>query len=190
MAKYTLGFLALFLFVANILAVMDFTLPQRSNALQPKSVAPVTEPQSCVVKVIYDGDTFGCDVDGDGKVTRGQEHIRMLGIDATEMHYSRKNKTGRNQPYALEAKKFLETAVLNRSVYLEYDKEHYDKYGRILAYVHRDPAKKQMLNRELLQKGLAKVVFIRINRRYEAEFNHLQEEAQSRHINLWQNLVS
>jgi micrococcal nuclease len=110
----------------------------------------------------------------------------MLGIDATEMHYSRKNTSGRDEPFAKEAKQWVEANLLHRPAYLESDVKPRDKYNRVLAYVYLDPKGQTMANASLIQAGLAKVLFIGQNRRYEARFYKLEREARQAHRKLWQ----
>lgn len=185
MARFTLSFIALFLFGASILAVLGYSPSRSAESFQGRSSA--LELVSCSALIVYDGDTFGCDFNGDRRVSGQEEHVRLLGIDAPEMHYSRKNQSGRNEPFALEAKTLLEQSILQRRVYLEFDQEQYDLYNRTLAYVYLDERGERMLNRLLLEKGLAKTLFIRFNRRYEADFNRLEKEARSKQRNLWQS---
>lgn len=180
MTRFTLGLMALFLFVASVVSVLE--IPKPSSAAPKPQLPKLT---TCVVKVVYDGDTFGCDMDRDGRVTAQREHVRMLGIDASEMYYSRKNKTGKNQPYAAEATRLVERLTMNQKVYLETDQQPLDKYNRTLAYVYLDGDRKTMLNQLLLEKGLAKILFIGKNRRYEAPFTQQESQARARHTGLW-----
>lgn len=179
MAKLTITLVALILFAASLITVFGNTKAPYQSAYQS---TPLT---TCQVKVVYDGDTFGCDLDKNGKINGQEEHIRMIGIDSAEMHYSRKNQSGQDQPFAKEATQFVEQAILNRSVYLEFDQERFDTYNRTLAYVYLDAKRKQMLNQALLEKGLAKVFFIRVNRRYEPEFVQTEGLAQAKRLNFW-----
>jgi len=181
MARFTL------IFIASVLLIAGFLSRTSLFSDYPPTVSPRTAGQLvvCVPKIIYDGDTLGCDFNGDGKVTRQQEHVRFIGIDATEMHYSPKNHTGKDEPYALPAKQLVERLTLNRPIYLEYDQTQFDKYDRTLAYVYLDPQRKTMLNRLLLEQGLARIMFIGRNRRHEADFIHLQDQSQAQHLNIW-----
>ena len=47
---------------------------------------------ACFVRVVFDGDTIGCDLDANGTIENPAEHVRMLGIDTPEMHYSLRKK--------------------------------------------------------------------------------------------------
>jgi micrococcal nuclease len=124
---------------------------------------------TCRVLVIYDGDTLGCDVNGNGRVDGKAEQVRLIGIDAPEMHYSRKNHTGRDQPGAVAAKQFLTQQVLNKPVRLVQDKRPRDKYGRMLAYVYASNATVSV-NETLLRKGLAGLLFIPPNMALQPRF--------------------
>lgn len=183
MMRFTLSLLAFGLFVASILSMLGYSLPAHVKPVYANK--PVTALTSCTVKIIFDGDTFGCDLNNDKRIQSPEEHIRMLGIDTPEMHYSKKNKTGKNQPYALEATRYVEELTLNKTVYLEFDQEKYDTHDRILAYVYLDPERKTMLNERLLDEGFATLMFIRVNRRYEPEFDQLAQQAQAKHRKIW-----
>jgi endonuclease YncB( thermonuclease family) len=76
-------------------------------------------PSSGVVLQIEDGDTFTLN---DGV------RVRMIGIDTPDMG---------GKKYT-EAKDELSKEVLNKKVYLEYDRYQDDKYGRVLAWVWID----------------------------------------------------
>ena len=62
-------------------------------------------------------------IDGDTIVTNASEHVRLLGINTPE----------KGEFMYDEAKGFLESLVLNKTVTLEFVKNKYDKYNRTLA---------------------------------------------------------
>jgi endonuclease YncB( thermonuclease family) len=95
-----------------------------AEGLSPKGEAPrlkastqaftVNRRMACHVLTVYDGDTLGCDLNGNGRIERPQEEVRLLGIDTPEMHYSRKNPTygsanPTDEPYAKEASRWGKT---------------------------------------------------------------------------------
>lgn len=84
-------------------------------------------------------------IDGDTIVT-GNRSVRLLGINTPE----------RGEPYYAEAKKFLESKVLNKTVRLEFGKEKYDLYERTLAYVFLD---EENVNFEIVKNGFANYYF-------------------------------
>jgi hypothetical protein len=101
------GFLA-----AAILGWKLGALDKIQNYYQLKTLFP----SSGIVSVVEDGDTF---------TLKSGVKIRLLGINAPE-------KGAKNYS---EAKNELTKEVLDKKVYLEYDRYQNDKYGRVLAWV-------------------------------------------------------
>jgi micrococcal nuclease len=181
--KLTFVVIGAFLLGAGIASVFWMELPPRHNLSgQYVFAAPL---EKCIVLKVYDGDTLACDINNNGHIDDSTEHIRLLGIDATEMHWSPKNHTGKDEPYAKEAMDYVVENTMYKPIYLEYDNQIYDKYNRRLAYIYLDPDGNTMLNKQLLEKGLARVLIIGVNRRYSQEFYALQDQAKSQHLNLW-----
>ncbi len=92
---------------------------------------------------VYDGDTIkaeGCDI---------EINVRLVGIDAPE---TSKKKGQPGQPYSQQAKKYLASLVLNKTV----DIKGYglDRYNRILGVIYLD---NQNVNLEMVKAGLAEV---------------------------------
>jgi endonuclease YncB( thermonuclease family) len=86
-------------------------------------------------------------IDGDTVVINSGESVRLLGINAPE----------RGENYFDEATKFLEDMILNKTVRLEYSGKKYDKYGRLLAYLHIG---KENVNIEVVRNGFANVYIL------------------------------
>ncbi len=84
-------------------------------------------------------------IDGDTVKSNGTS-IRLLGINTPE----------KGELYYLEAKEFLETLVLNKTVELEYGKDKEDRYGRTLAYTYIN---RENVNLKLIEEGYANVYF-------------------------------
>ena len=81
-----------------------------------------------VIRVI-DGDTVK--IDYRGKAT----NVRLIGVDTPETVHP-------NRPveeYGKEASNFTKNLLQGESVYLRYDVERTDAYGRLLAYLYRAP---------------------------------------------------
>ncbi|MEK6927908.1 MAG: thermonuclease family protein [Nanoarchaeota archaeon] len=89
---------------------------------------------NCVVRVI-DGDTF---------VLRDNSTVRLICVDAPELH----SQGGE------EAKVFLESLILNKEVRLERDVSDKDEYERLLRYVYLGDV---FVNEELVKSGNADV---------------------------------
>lgn len=91
-----------------------------------------------------------CDyvVDGDTINVEGVGRIRFVGVNTPE----------RGQPGYQEAKDFVKSYCLDKTVYLDVDDaKNHDKYGRTLAIVY---VGKTNLNAILLKKGYAEVMYI------------------------------
>ena len=138
----------------------------------------------CVLLKVYDGDTVGCDLNGDHWIDNPGEHIRLLGIDAPEMHYSKKNKTGVDQPFALEATNWI-SRYLRQTLYLEFDTRRIDRYGRLLAFIYTTPKAEVSLNEMLVSDGLAVTMFIPPNHKYDDRLQELSAQACHLHKGLW-----
>lgn len=94
-----------------------------------------------VVQII-DGDTVK--IDYNGKST----NVRLIGVDTPETVHP-------NKPvefYGKEASNFTKNLLQGESVYLRYDVERTDQYGRLLAYVYRVPDG-LFVNLEIVRQG-------------------------------------
>lgn len=95
-------------------------------------------------------------IDGDTIVSNGTS-IRLLGINTPE----------KREKYFEEAKKFLESKVLNKTVRLEYGKDKKDLYGRTLAYVF---VGNENINQKLISNGFANAYFPSGKDKYYSSF--------------------
>lgn len=113
-----------------------------SNTLSNVNNSPTTAKNyesSGYCPYVVDGDTI--DVDGVGR-------IRFVGVNTPE----------RGQPGYQEAKDFVSSLCLGKTVSLDIDDaKHYDKYGRVLAVVYSGDTN---VNAELLKRGYAEVMYI------------------------------
>ena len=136
-----------------------------------------------VIVRAVDGDTAVVKVDGQEK------RVRFLGVDTPETVHPNKPV----QFYGKEASNFTKESLNGRRVWLEYDSNPQDRYGRHLAYIWlKNPAtvnestmRESMFNAKLLLGGYAKVMIIKPNKRYEAEFKKFQEEAKRARLGVW-----
>jgi micrococcal nuclease len=122
-----------------------------------------------------DGDTIGILYKGE------KEKVRFLLVDTPETSHPRLGE----QPFGKEAKEFTKHLVENaKTLELEFDiGQNRDKYGRLLAYVYADG---EMIQEQLLQKGLARVAYIYApNTRYVDSFTAIQKKAQKQRIGIW-----
>ncbi|PFM41639.1 hypothetical protein COA08_13880 [Bacillus cereus] len=115
-----------------------------------------------------DGDTFRVKL-ANGKV----EVVRFLCIDTPEVHHPRLGL----QPFGLEGVVFTaKYAPVGKEVELEIDVGERDKFKRLVAYVWVDG---QLLNRMLVERGLARVAYIyQPNTKYVDYLEKTQKKAQ------------
>ena len=66
----------------------------------------------------------------------------------------------------------------SKIVYLEFDVQKTDRYGRLLAYVWLDQTKTKMMNEILVRKGYATVYTFPPNVKYQERFLKAQREAR------------
>lgn len=109
-------------------------------------------------------------VDGD-TIKTGNKTIRLLGINCNE----------RGEEYYGEAKRFLESLILNKSVKLVYGKDREDRYGRTLAYVFLN---EENINKKLIEDGYANFYFPSGRDFYYDEFVIAWESCLQKSVNL------
>lgn len=125
-----------------------------------------------VVNVV-DGDTIDVDINGD------TVRVRMIGIDTPESVHSDNDK---NTTQGDIASNYTKSCLTNTSVYLEYDTDKKDDYGRTLAYVYVNG---KMFNKTLLEKGYAKTMTIPPNVKYREKFAEIEKTAKNNDTGFW-----
>ncbi|HKK94719.1 MAG TPA: thermonuclease family protein [Anaerovoracaceae bacterium] len=109
--------------------------------------------------------------------------IRMIGINCEE---SVCEDESRNTEFGKYASDNTKSILKDEYVYLEYDEDMLDKYGRLLAYVYYERDDEiVMINAELLETGMAEVMLILPNDKYGKRFNELEEEAINKDLGMW-----
>ncbi len=125
---------------------------------------------------IVDGDTIVVSIDGE------ETKVRLIGVDTPESVSYDKSE---NTKEGIEASSYTTELLEGHQVYLEYDEQRTDVYDRVLAYVYLED-KETMVNKVLLQEGLAQVMTVEPNTRYQSEFEKLEEEARQANIGFWE----
>ena len=131
------------------------------------------ERQNALVERVVDGDTAVMKVGGESV------YVRYIGVDTPEMNWDRISDS---EDCARDATDFNADQVEGRRVQLEFDRELYDRYDRLLAYVRVDG---RLVNADLLRDGLATTLTIRPNDRYADRFSALEREARANSRGLW-----
>lgn len=124
-----------------------------------------TEPSS-VVRVV-DGDTIIVRYEGE------DVRVRLIGIDTPESVHPDKSK---NIPEGTTASDYTKSLVEGKRVYLEFGKQKYDRYNRMLAYVYLENG--TFLNAHLLEVGMANVATFPPNIEHLALFESIEKERE------------
>ena len=99
--------------------------------------------------------------------------MRFLGIDAPEME-----RDGQPAQFmAHKSKAYVAGLIQGKLVRLEYDRERYDRYGRLLAYLFLPDG--TMVNLAVVRQGLARVYAHAPNVRYQEALDATQQEAMA-----------
>jgi micrococcal nuclease len=123
---------------------------------------------------VVDGDTIRVRLDG------RTERVRYIGIDTPESV-----KPGSAvQCFAKRASAANAALVAGRSVRLVADVEQRDRYGRLLAYVYREPDG-AFVNARLVRDGYARTRTIAPNVAHASELADLARAARRAHRGLW-----
>jgi micrococcal nuclease len=155
---------------AATMALDPTTLPAGSSPCRAPLLARVTRD--------VDGDTIH--VDGVSEPT-GDLDIRFIGVNAPEIAHAAGQVA---ECYGDEATTFT-TQLVDHLVWLTFDAECLDVYGRTLAYVSYGGAPEQMWERQLLRRGFARTLSIAPNTSYRPTFESDESIAQSEHMGLW-----
>ena len=117
-------------------------------------------------------------LDGDTVILNNGETVRLIGIDAPEIHHPELPV----QRFGEEARDFLKKMIEGFECRIEIESENQrDKYDRLLAYVYMGNL---MANKEMIRRGYA-YVYTRFPFYYQAEFMLLEQEARNNHFGLW-----
>lgn len=135
---------------------------------------------------VVDGDTIWVNISGERK------KVRLLSINTEESVSSDKS---RNNEYGKKASNFAKKYLSDyKTVWLEYDTERTDPYGRELCYVWLDnqiktdnpsDIKKYMFNAILLRKGYAYTTIYEPNHKNEKFFKQVEQQARAEKTGLW-----
>lgn len=132
-------------------------------------------PSEATIVRVVDGDTVVARL-RDGR----EERVRYIGIDTPESV-----KPGTPvECFAKAASDANAALVEGRRVRLVADVEARDRYGRLLAYVYREPDD-LFVNAELVRQGFAHASPYPPNVRFEARFRQLATEAREAAKGLW-----
>lgn len=120
-------------------------------------------------------------VDGDTVILVDGQKVRYIGINAPELAHDNHSA----EPYGEDSKRFNALLVDRKSVRLEFDRERFDRYQRLLAYIFLKNA--TFVNAEILANGYAYLLRYRPNLKYDQILLQSQRSAMSAKKGIWQN---
>jgi len=123
----------LFLLIILVSLLFIINYPLLDNALERF----LQDRETVFVERVIDGDTL---------VIENKTSVRLLGINSPE----------KGEIYSKEAQEFLEMITLNKTVELEFGKDKYDIYNRVLGYIFVNG---KNVNLELVDEGYANFYF-------------------------------
>lgn len=125
---------------------------------------------------IIDGDTV--EIRYDGKLTS----VVLIGVDTPETVHPQKPV----EAFGKEATAFTRNLLLGESVYLRFDGNRMDKYGRLLAYLYRAPDG-LFVNLEVVRQGYGRV-YTASPFKHKTLFQHYSGQAQQAGRGLWSDI--
>jgi len=120
-------------------------------------------------------------IDGDTVVMDDGQKIRYIGINAPELA----SDDHEAEPYGEASKRFNARLVDRKKVRLEFDKDRFDQYKRLLAYVFLKNG--TFVNCEMLLNGDAYFLQHRPNLKYNSILLQAQQSAMAAKRGIWQN---
>lgn len=133
-----------------------------------------TDTQQVRVTRVVDGDT----IEVSPRVV-GTEDVHLIAVDTPEVFGIEAQPCGRG------ASHFTTEALGGQDVTLEFDVGRVDPYGRALAYVWVPYLDGELFNETLLRRGLARVLSVEPNVKYEDRFLAAEKEAKTKGIGVW-----
>lgn len=121
-------------------------------------------------------------IDGDTVEIRYDSKLRsvvLIGVDTPETVHPQKPV----EAFGKEATAFTRNLLLGESVYLRFDGDRTDKYGRLLAYLYRAPDG-LFVNLEVVRQGYGKVYTV-FPFKHKALFQYYGGQAQQAGRGLW-----
>lgn len=138
---------------------------------------PCRAPLLGRVTRVTDGDTIHVVGEVPGNF---EGRVRLIGVDTPEI-----GRGGAPSDCFADAAAAFTAHLRGRLVWLTFDAECHDRYNRTLAYVHVGGGDRDMWQRQLLRRGLAKVMTVGRNRAFSRTFESDQAVAKANGTGLW-----
>jgi micrococcal nuclease len=142
---------------------------------------------NCPAPVLNEQASISSIVDGDTVRLADRQLVRLIGINAPEIHHDGTP----SEPLAQAAKHFLSSLLKNhKTVGLALEAETHDHYGRRLAHVfvsNSDSGSPVDVQQKILEKGLGFWVAIPPNTDYLKCYRSAEAVARQKHLGVWSN---
>lgn len=165
----------IFLIISIILVLVISAV----NLYSQKKISDYDAVEVEIVRVI-DGDTLIVLMSG------REERVRLIGVDAPESVSSNEEE---NSVFGERASEYTKAALLpGTKVFLTFDEEREDQYGRMLAYVWTDSDLQNMdglFQKQLLSDGYAIAIHYEPNTMYMQILYAAMNEARLKKQGLW-----
>lgn len=119
--------------------------------------------------------------DGDTIVLKNGQRVRYIGINAPEIDHGNQKA----EPFGYEARSLNKKLVLSNKIRLEFDRERYDHYDRLLAYVFLPDG--TFVNAQLVQNGFAYYLYRSAHIKYQSILLKAQQKAMKSQKGIWYN---
>ena len=139
----------------------------------PPALAQTATQQVRVTRVL-DGDTIEV-----SKKVGGSQEVDLIGVNTPEIFGIEAQRCGR------QAADFTTEALGGQDVTLEFDVGRVDAFGRALAYVWVPNLHGELFDETLLRRGLARVLSVQPNVKYEDRFLAAEKKAKADGIGVW-----
>jgi len=127
---------------------------------------------------VVDGDTIIVEINEDIPNLQRRERVRLLGVDTPEtVHPNREVEF-----YGKEASDYTKMMLEGKNVYLAFDWDLRDRYGRLLAYIYTSDG--VCHNAELIKYGFGHA-YTRFAFQFIEEFRKYEKEARDNKMGLW-----
>lgn len=157
--------------------------PDWDNSAIPEADEPARSPLAGTVNFVIDGDTFDITF-----TTGGTDRVRVLAIDTPELNH---DEPWPAECWAEEAKDAAQDLLPGDTpVWLTFDGEEQDDFGRLLAYVWigyapADVSFQDSFNYQMVRNGHANTFFFDNNRSFEDILRAGEQQAASEDLGVW-----
>jgi len=175
---------SIFKIISIILAVIFVfaVVPAFINLLRAENLNSYNVNQENFLRVfverVVDGDTIIVRVAENNLGLTERERVRLIGVDTPEIAHP----TRGIEPYGIEASDFAKGVLERKYVFLDFDRELRDRYGRVLAYVYTEDG--DHFNARLVKEGYG-IAYLNYEFKYMDEFSGYENEAKQKKLGLW-----